>query len=189
MIPSVTHPTIVLAAPSRALLHADGKSIDMARIAQTRANLETMGWRVRCADNLTALDRGLAGSDAVRARALSAAFADPATDIVLALRGGCGASRLLELLDWNVIAQSEAVLVGLSDVTALHLAFLARLGKPGWQGPVGHWFANASSPCRSIFTEAISQKGLHLCVIAQGKAFAAEGMLWGGNLTVLTSLL
>ena len=186
---SVTHPTIVLAAPSRALLASDGSGVDVARINAARANLQAMGWCVRCADNLTAVDRGLAGSDAERALALTQAFADPTTDVVMALRGGCGASRLLELLDWEKIAASEAVLVGLSDVTALHLAFLARLGKPGWQGPVGHWFADLNSPSWTVFAETISQKELCLRVPAQGSSFAAEGMLWGGNLTVLTSLL
>lgn len=71
----------------------------------------------------------LAGADADRARDLQEAWTDPAVRGVFAARGGDGAPRLLDLLDWAAMAAAgPKVLAGSSDISVLHQAFARRLG-------------------------------------------------------------
>jgi muramoyltetrapeptide carboxypeptidase len=79
----------------------------------------------------------LAGTDADRAADLQNAWCDPSVDAVLCARGGYGVMRMVELLDWEAMrAAGPKVLVGFSDVTALHEAFAARLGLVTLYGPM-----------------------------------------------------
>ncbi|MBT2412718.1 LD-carboxypeptidase [Streptomyces sp. ISL-12] len=79
----------------------------------------------------------LAGDDADRAADLQAAWCDPAVDAVLCARGGYGAQRLVDLLDWDAMrAAGPKVFVGFSDITALHEAFAVRLGLVTLHGPM-----------------------------------------------------
>ncbi|WND33919.1 LD-carboxypeptidase [Streptomyces sp. BB1-1-1] len=79
----------------------------------------------------------LAGADADRAADLQAAWCDPSVDAVLCARGGYGAQRVTDLLDWEAMrAAGPKVLVGFSDITALHEAFATRLGLVTLHGPM-----------------------------------------------------
>ncbi|MET8243697.1 LD-carboxypeptidase [Streptomyces sp. NPDC005202] len=79
----------------------------------------------------------LAGTDADRAADLQAAWCDPSVDAVLCARGGYGAQRLADLLDWEAMrAAGPKVFVGFSDITALHEAFATRLGLVTLHGPM-----------------------------------------------------
>jgi muramoyltetrapeptide carboxypeptidase len=79
----------------------------------------------------------LAGSDADRAADFQAAWCDPDVAAVLCARGGYGAQRIVDLLDWDALrAAGPKVLVGFSDVTALHEAFATRLGLATLYGPM-----------------------------------------------------
>ena len=79
----------------------------------------------------------LAGQDADRAADFQAAWCDPDVSAVLCARGGYGAQRMVDLLDWDALrAAGPKVLVGFSDITALHEAFAARLGLVTLHGPM-----------------------------------------------------
>ncbi|MEU9593995.1 LD-carboxypeptidase [Streptomyces sp. NPDC048193] len=79
----------------------------------------------------------LAGTDADRAADLQSAWCDPAVDAVLCARGGYGAQRMADLLDWEAMrAAGPKVFVGFSDITALHEAFARRLGLVTLHGPM-----------------------------------------------------
>ena len=79
----------------------------------------------------------LAGTDQDRAADLQAAWCDPAVDAVLCARGGYGAQRMADLLDWGAMrADGPKVFVGFSEVTALHEAFATRLGLVTLHGPM-----------------------------------------------------
>ncbi|MFJ1576924.1 LD-carboxypeptidase [Streptomyces sp. NPDC088182] len=79
----------------------------------------------------------LAGTDQDRARDLQDAWCDPAVSAVLCARGGYGAQRMADLLDWTAMrAAGPKVLVGYSDITALHEAFARRLGLVTLHGPM-----------------------------------------------------
>ncbi|MFC4329579.1 LD-carboxypeptidase [Streptomyces andamanensis] len=79
----------------------------------------------------------LAGADADRAADLQRAWCDPSVDAVLCARGGYGAQRMADLLDWEAMrAAGPKVFVGFSDITALHEAFAVRLGLVTLHGPM-----------------------------------------------------
>ncbi|MGW0476856.1 S66 peptidase family protein [Streptomyces coeruleorubidus] len=78
----------------------------------------------------------LAGTDAKRAADLQNAWCDPAVAAVLCARGGYGAQRMADLLDWEAMrAAGPKVFAGFSDITVLHQAFATRLGLATLYGP------------------------------------------------------
>lgn len=191
-----SNPVLTLIAPSRALVVKDTlDAIDEKRLEVIKNALTNLGWSVREAENLRSLDHRFAGSDAERVRALEAVLTDGTTDLALALRGGYGASRLLPLLDWNLLCGPTVPLAGFSDVTALFLAFLTQLGKGGWLAPCANAFDMQCDARDAAFRHAFQSQDFHLTVKATSGAyqnpdtFAAKGLIWGGNLSVLVSLL
>jgi muramoyltetrapeptide carboxypeptidase len=89
---------------------------------------EERGYRVKLAPHVYARDDFVAGDAAARAADVTALFADDEVDVVQMLRGGYGASQVVPLLDYDVIAASPKPFVGYSDVTALHVAIRQRTG-------------------------------------------------------------
>ncbi|WP_228973937.1 LD-carboxypeptidase [Streptomyces sp. DH12] len=100
------------------------------------------GWDLDAVALPHALDRHptaryLAGGDADRARDLQTAWCDPGVHAVVCARGGYGAQRVVDLLDWEAMrAAGPKVFVGFSDATALHEAFAQRLGLVTLHGPM-----------------------------------------------------
>ena len=79
----------------------------------------------------------LAAADVHRAADLTAAWCDPSVAAVLCARGGYGAQRMVDLLDWDALAAVPAkAFVGFSDVTVIQEAFAHRLGLATYYGPV-----------------------------------------------------
>lgn len=137
-------------------------------------------------------ERGyLAAPDAERADALHAAIRDPTIDAIVCVRGGYGSLRLLPHLDWALARDHPTLLVGYSDVTALHLAFYARAEWTGISGPVvtewGEMDADTLESFRRLAEgEAPSLGHDDLIPLRKG---TATGPLLGGNLSVLTRLI
>ncbi|MFE1248545.1 LD-carboxypeptidase [Streptomyces sp. NPDC058735] len=78
----------------------------------------------------------LAATDAQRAADLRNAWCDPSVSAVLCARGGYGAQRMVDLLDWDAMrAAGPKVLAGFSDITVLHQAFATRLRLVTLYGP------------------------------------------------------
>ena len=89
---------------------------------------ESMGYRVKLGESVWERDDYMAGSPEVRARDVTAMFADSEVDVVQCLQGGFGAMETLPLIDYDVVAEHPKPFCGYSDVTALHTAFLLRAG-------------------------------------------------------------
>jgi muramoyltetrapeptide carboxypeptidase len=144
----------------------------------------------------------LAGTDRDRAADINAAFADASIRGVLAVRGGWGSARVLPHLDWKTIQANPKLLVGFSDITALHLAIQARAGFPTIHGPTagGSWTRYSHAAFRDLAFDGklptyrnlpgdqdrLVQREGRTRTIRPGKA---AGRLLGGNLTVLTHLV
>ena len=142
----------------------------------------------------------LAGTDRDRAADINALFADDTVRALFAVNGGWGSARLLPLLDWDLIRAKPKLVVGSSDVTALHLAFAARAGYPSIHAPNAgnRWdLITWNSFWRLAFTGETpvlgaeegpdrAQDRWRTTTIRPGKA---SGRLLGGNLTVLSTLM
>lgn len=126
-----------------------------------------------------------AGSDEARLRELKEALDDPSAKAVLVARGGYGLQRLLPHLDFEQFKKRPKWVIGFSDVTTLHLA-LGQRGFVSLHAQNGTTLARSSDAevselCQLLEGEQ-SQTFTGLGTIAGG---AAEGPLFGGNLTVL----
>lgn len=187
---TVIAPQLWICAPSRALtLKAGCDQIDHSRIDAAQAALRDLGWIVREADNVRCIDKSFAGSDLQRAKGFEQAMCTEGADLVMAIRGGSGAVRTLDLIDWRRIADAHAVFMGLSDLTAINLALYAKCKKASWQGPVAASFAKPNETKLRYFTRAMSSSFFEETFEVSGGDVHAEGILWGGNLSVLTSLI
>lgn len=140
-------------------------------------------------------ERGyLAAPDDARAAALHRAIQSPAIRAIVCVRGGYGCLRLLPRIDWALARAHPTLLVGYSDVTALHLAFYARAGWTGLSGPVATEWAMADDETLAPFyalaegdTPVLS--GSADAPMAPLVLGSATGPLLGGNLSVLTRLV
>ncbi|MFE1287842.1 LD-carboxypeptidase [Streptomyces sp. NPDC058751] len=137
----------------------------------------------------------LAGTDADRAADFQAAWCDPDVAAVLCARGGYGAQRMVDLLDWDAVrAAGPKVLVGFSDITALHEAFATRAGLATLHGPMVASLvflknARAQEHLRATLFEPESVR-----TIASGRATPlvpgkARGVTLGGCVSLLAAEL
>lgn len=84
--------------------------------------IERRGYKVRCGKSLYARYGFLAGTDSARAEDFNRMFADPEVHAVFCARGGYGACRILDHIDWNLPRTHPKIFCGYSDITTLHLA-------------------------------------------------------------------
>lgn len=156
----------------------------------------------RPAPNILSRQGYLAGTDAERANALNAMFADREVRAIFAVRGGWGSARILPSLDFELIRANPKLLIGFSDITALHLALAARTDCPSIHGPNAGsaWGERSWDSFRRLAFEAetptwrtppgtadrLVQREGRIRTFRPGRA---SGPLLGGNLTVLTSLV
>ena len=97
-------------------------AFDLDLVSET---ILAMGLKPKPAPHLVDRYGYLAGKDADRAADVNMMFADPEVRAVFAVRGGWGCARILPLLDFAMIRKNPKLLIGFSDITALHLAFAA----------------------------------------------------------------
>lgn len=164
--------------------------------------ITAMGLIPKPAPHLLARYGYLAGSDQARAADLNAMFADDSVRAVFAVRGGWGSARILPHLDFDLIRANPKLLIGFSDITALHMAFAARAGFPTIHGPNAgsawgklswNWFKNLTFDGETPVyrnppgtEDRLVQREWRTQTIRPGKAV---GRLLGGNLTVLAALM
>ncbi|WP_118181398.1 muramoyltetrapeptide carboxypeptidase [Paraburkholderia phosphatilytica] len=186
------HRTIQLIAPS-------GYPHDPEAVHRALHRLRAQGHHVEGVQSTERRYQRFAGTDGERAAELNR-LADPTQplpDIVLAVRGGYGAVRILHGLDYEGLQRrltgEPIAFVGHSDFTAIQLALLARSGLTTFGGPmlVSDFGAeNLSSFTMKHFWDVLTQPDLSLTVKApQAQTADVEGTLWGGNLAVLSALV
>ncbi|MFO1257794.1 MAG: LD-carboxypeptidase [Gammaproteobacteria bacterium] len=96
--------------------------------------LERCGYQVKLGSHLKDGIRFLAGRDEDRARDIMAFFKDPTIKAIVATAGGSGSTRLLSLLDYDVITAHPKILTGFSDTTGLSLGIYAKTGLVTYSG-------------------------------------------------------
>ncbi len=177
------------------------------KIQNAVRKLESIGFKVKVGANIRAAHGGYAGTITERLSDLHAAFFDKDVKAVWSARGGSGANGLLPGIQYKLIRQNPKVLIGYSDVTALHLALFRLAGLVSlvsFHGPVAgssmpdyalnHLLAILTDPQPSytitMATEnaakAVEQPHFAMQTLSAG---VAEGRLIGGNLSVLTALI
>jgi muramoyltetrapeptide carboxypeptidase len=165
---------------------------DKAVIEKGAAFLEQNGYRVVIHAQNSAQLGHLAGSDEEKIAALMEMFADPAIDGILCARGGNGAIRLLDKIDFSVIARNPKVFVGYSDITVLLQAITKQAGFVTYYGPMAASFGrDFDMRTATDFFAMIEGRATHIevdgiDVLQKGQA---QGVLRGGNMTMLQNLI
>jgi muramoyltetrapeptide carboxypeptidase len=161
--------------------------------------LRAQGFDARLDDSALARSQRFAGDDDTRLAAIHR-VAKQAPSIAMASRGGYGLTPLLHRLDWKLLARSVEQgtrWVGHSDFTALQMGLLAHAGAASWAGPMACDFGRSDEDggvdevTGDCFAEAMSGEleAVGFRTEAGFDGLSARGQLWGGNLTMLTSLL
>lgn len=140
----------------------------------------------------------LAGSDVQRAESVNNAFRNPDVDAIFCTGGGYGAQRILPYLDYDAIRDNPKILVGLSDITALHHAIPQKAGLITFHGPsassVGGEFPDytrehlfkAIASDDPIGEIANPEDGPFIKTVTDG---VAKGEIVGGNGSLISSLM
>lgn len=173
---------------------------DKAAFRRGVKRLQALGHEVEVDEAALASQMRFAGDDATRIAAIARAAASGA-DVALISRGGYGLTRILPGLPYKAIAKaidSGTQFVGLSDFTAFNLAVLAKTGRITWQGPaLGEDLGTDGEPddiMLACLDDLLAEQGegtgwQRPLAEAALQARVKDGMLWGGNLSVLLSLL
>lgn len=186
------------------LVNPAGATWSAIDIDITRETFEAMGLKVKVGPHVLGRYGPMAGPDADRLADLNAMFRDPEVRAVICVRGGGGSARLLDGIDYDAIRRDPKILLGYSDITALHMAIHARTGLVTFHGPVGisRWNAYSTGWVKQLLFEAgtptlsndrgfdtsetLVQREHRTRTLTPG---VARGQLLGGNLTVFTAIL
>jgi muramoyltetrapeptide carboxypeptidase len=183
--------TLGFVAPSSPVKTLDSvdKSVEAAR---------ALGYQVVVGESCRSAHGYLAGDDQMRADDLNRMFADNSIDGIIAIRGGYGAPRILDKLDYRLAAEHPKLLAGYSDITALHIAYGQKSGLVTMHAPMpstewiqddydgftasGLWRAlTATEPLGPV----LNPPDFPLETLNGG---VARGRLVGGNLCLITAL-
>ena len=180
---------VAVAAPASAALDASDAH---AGVAALRAR----GLSVEPGRAFVQPDGFLSGPDDERADELNDLFRRDDLDAIVCLRGGYGSLRLLDRLDYDAARAHRPLVVGYSDVTALHLALYAQADLTGLSGPM----AAPDWPALDADTEALfwrlagGEAPVEIAGPGDDRPFGlqsgdAEGVLLGGNLSLVCALV
>jgi muramoyltetrapeptide carboxypeptidase len=176
-----------------AIVAPGGYAPDDRALARATDLLQSYGCKVCHYHDPLAKHQRFGGTDEARVAQLHAAAQDPEVQIVLALRGGYGMSRLLHALNFDALAASGKLFVGHSDFTAFQMGLLAQTGRPSFAGPMicaDFSREELSSFTLQSFWQCLAGPAYTVEFQAQhNPAIDVSGMLWGGNLTMLTHLV
>lgn len=187
--------TIGIISPASAIFESEPYEI-------AKESFEALGLNVVFGEFTKSRYGHLAGTDEERAQELMSMFKNPEIKAIIALRGGSGAARILEKLDYEVIAKNPKIFIGYSDITALHLAIHKKTGLVTFHGPVavstwndfsaGHLKKLLFDEEKVLFKNPsgkggqLAQTTNRIRTITPG---TATGALLGGNLSVLTGIM
>lgn len=167
------------------------------KIEQAVTYLERNGYRVKTSRYLNQSEHDPEHTDRYKLHDLHEMFADRSVSAMFCLRGGAGATRILDRIDYKLIADNPKILVGYSDITALSLAVFRKSGLVNFSGPMAATELYAPTPYTEehfwgILTDpayATMLRNFEGHQITCVKPGTVTGRLIGGNLSVLSSLV
>ena len=182
------------------MLIAPAGPVEREQVMRFKDHVEQRGYQVKFRDDMFDVEGYLAGSDQRRADEFNEAFADPEVDGVLCVRGGYGCMRMMPLVDWEAVRKSPKLLLGFSDITALH-AGMNKAGVVSFHGP-GPASGLGSKEGPTDFTAKYvvraveaSPAGPYVVEVPESvskvESFGkgkATGRLVGGNLSLISAL-
>lgn len=179
-----------------------GSYITEEELNDTINNLELLGFKAKYTENVLAKSGYLAGDDKTRVSDINEMFADEKVNGIICARGGYGCARILPLINYDIIINNPKVIFGYSDVTALLIAINEKTGLVCYHGPVG--ISTFNEFTLKYFKSVLMEPENNLELISENleknidkpefkidviTAGSAEGILTGGNLSLVSSLV
>lgn len=179
-----------------AIVSPAGSVVSQADIKEATLAVERLGLRPKLGKNLGESWGYLGGRDTQRLNDLHDAFKDPEVKVIFPIRGGFGTSRLLPMLDFDLIRQNPKAFVGFSDNTSLVISLNQFARMVTFYGPnaLFDWTTYTSQNWRQMLMynrplgkfPYVTEKKLKRESIVKGKT---TGELMGGNLSLLIQTL
>ena len=168
------------------------------KVEQSKAYFESYGFNVKLSKNIFDKDRYLAGSDEDKISELHRFFEDDEIKLIMCARGGYGAIRLINKIDYDLIKANPKPFCGFSDVTALLLMIYKRTGLVTYHSPMActDFLSGTTKPetllgvgyTQRNFFKTITGKNLQYKGKRMYKSGFVKAPLWGGNLSTVVSL-
>lgn len=161
-------------------------------LLRATAYLKSLGYNVKWGKNVLKTNKYLAGTDNERLEDLHNAFKDKEINAIIALRGGYGAIRLINKIDYNLIKQNPKIFAGYSDITGLSAMLLKHSGLITYSAPMINGDFGIKSKDKftidNFFKTLATTEKQEIkaqTILKEGKA---SGITFGGNLATLVSL-
>lgn len=161
-------------------------------LLRATAYLKSLGYNVKWGKNVLKTNKYLAGTDNERLEDLHNAFKDKGINAIIALRGGYGAIRLINKIDYNLIKQNPKIFAGYSDITGLSAMLLKHSGLITYSAPMINGDFGIKSKDKftidNFFKTVATTEKQEIkaqTILKEGKA---SGINFGGNLATLVSL-
>ncbi len=167
--------------------------VEKDKILNSVKYFESLGYKIKLGKNIFKSDRYFAGSDNDRLEDLHNAFEDKEVNAIFCARGGYGAIRLVNKINYELISNNPKIFCGYSDITALSLMFYKKAGLITFSAPMpkGDFQPDELDEFTvSNFwnTLEISDLTIDAPELKTYKCGNAQGILWGGNLATVCSL-
>ncbi|WP_235844270.1 LD-carboxypeptidase [Crenobacter intestini] len=189
-------PAFTAAGPTLRVVAPSGLMPSAARAERGVLRLARAGYQLSNTQCLARRYQRFAGTDAERAADFNDIRAGDVPKFILAARGGYGAMRLLPWINWQrlcpLLKEAGTLVMGFSDFTAIQMGLLSQGGVVSFAGPMLYSDFGAEAPSVLTMSDFVSTTTARPLAIRVEAPFSptlkAEGVLWGGNLTVLAHL-
>lgn len=171
---------------------APASAFDIKKFESGIGVLSSMGFRLDIPEGLLNPNGYLSSSDESRAMHINRYFADPDIKAIFCARGGYGAIRLLEWLDWETIRKNPKIFVGYSDITVLLSAFYVKCRFAVFHGPMVATLTDSDEESKSALLAALTGRNPYPFSLEDCRTLIpgrGKGPVIGGNLTSLCHLM
>lgn len=201
-LPAINDDTLFIAPPDLKSgdligITAPAGYITTAEIQSAVKKMESWGYKIKIGDTIDKRDFTFGGTDEERTRDLQQMLDDPKIRAIMCARGGYGAVRIIDKLNWDKFRTKPKWIIGFSDVTVFHSHLNRNFGIASIHSKMCNSFPDDWTLAEPIQIETIEsiQKALsgdkmkYMTIPnSQNKQGMAEGILIGGNLKMLETL-
>ncbi len=171
-------------------LIAPARKIEPSELTEAITIIENRGYRVINSSRLFVVENQFAGSDTLRASEMQRMINDPEIKAVFAVRGGYGSVRIVDKIDFNPLLKNPKWLVGYSDFTVFH-NHLVNIGLQSLHATMPlNFVGNTPAALNTLFDALEGEKPAYrIPAHPLNRKGKSKGILMGGNLSVLYSLM
>lgn len=172
---------------------ATGRAVDAAQLNRAISFFINCGWRVKTGFTIGRKHFQLGGTEEERLQDINLMIRDPEVRAIFIARGGFGHLEIVDHIDWQSFQKDPKWICGFSDVTVLHNHILQNLGFQTLHCSLPYqWEDQSNDPlnCSSIYHRLKKEEDSTMAnSLSIGKKGSGEGVLIGGNLSILHCLM